>query len=103
MFVCVTPRTAGDLFRALLVQRVQFFDRHKAAELGALLSVELGQVRALVTGNVSRDRGPRALLECVGTVGALFFVAPALAPFLGLAVVLFACTTATFNRSTVSE
>ena len=50
-----------DLFRALLVQRVQFFDSHRAGELAALLSVEVGTVRQLVSANVSRDRGFRAV------------------------------------------
>jgi ABC-type multidrug transport system fused ATPase/permease subunit len=52
-----------DLFRALLTQRVRFFDEHKAAELAALLSVELGTVRTLLVANASRDRGFRAACE----------------------------------------
>ena len=36
-----------DLFRALLVQRVEFFDQNRAGELAALLSVEIGTVRQL--------------------------------------------------------
>ena len=89
-----------DLFRALLVQRVRFFDAHRAGELAALLSVEMGTVRTLVTGNVSRDRGFRAFSECVGTLAVLFCIAPKLAPILSGAIVLFAVSTASFNRST---
>jgi hypothetical protein len=45
-----------------------------------------------ITGNVSRDRGFRAFSECVGTLK--------LAPILSGAIMLFAVTTASFNRST---
>jgi ATP-binding cassette subfamily B (MDR/TAP) protein 8 len=89
-----------DLFRALLTQRVRFFDEHKSAELAALLSVELGTVRTLVVANASRDRGFRAACECVGTVVVLFAVAPKLAPVLAFAVMSFAIVTAKFNRKT---
>lgn len=89
-----------NLFRALLSQRVAFFDANKASALAALLSVEIGTVRTLVTSNVSRDRGLRALTECVGTLAVLFAIAPKLAPILGAAVVLFSASTAAFNRST---
>lgn len=89
-----------ELFRTLLVQRIEFFDRHKANELGALLSVEMGAVRGLMTQNVSRDRGFRAVCECLGTLGALLVMAPMLAPLLFVAVVGFAATTAVYNRST---
>lgn len=88
-----------DLFRALLSQRVSFFDAHRAGELAALLSVEVGAVRQLVTANVSRDRGFRALAECVGTLAVLFCIVPKLAPILGGAIVAFSATTAGFNRS----
>lgn len=53
-----------------------------------------------ITGNVSRDRGFRAFSECVGTLAILFVIAPKLAPILSGAIMLFAVTTASFNRST---
>ncbi len=37
-----------ELFRTLLLQRIDFFDRHDAAELTALISGELDSVRSLV-------------------------------------------------------
>lgn len=52
-----------ELFRCLLLQKVQFFDVHSANELTALISSELDSVRSFVFRNVSRDRGPRAILE----------------------------------------
>ena len=60
----------SELFRILLLQRVDFFDRHSEAELNSLLSTELETVRSFVLSNVSRDRGLRAILEALGAVGA---------------------------------
>jgi ATP-binding cassette subfamily B (MDR/TAP) protein 8 len=57
-----------ELFRVLLMGRIEFFDRHSTAALTQLLSVELDALRSLVFGNVSRDRGARAVLEAVGSV-----------------------------------
>ncbi len=37
-----------ELFRTLLMQRLSFFDRHSAAELTALISVELDTVRSFI-------------------------------------------------------
>ena len=88
----VVARLREDLFRALLVQRIEFFDRNQTAKLAATLSVELGTVRTLVAANVSRDRGFRAIGECLGTLAVLWRIAPKLAPVLGFAVVSSAVT-----------
>lgn len=96
----VVAHLRRDLFRALLVQRVAFFDAHETAELAATLNVEIGAVRQLCVSNVSRDRGFRAAAECLGTLLVLFVIAPALAPVLGFAIVSFAAVTAAFNRKT---
>jgi ATP-binding cassette subfamily B (MDR/TAP) protein 10 len=96
----VVAHLRRDLFRALLVQRVAFFDAHETAELAATLNVEIGAVRQLCVSNVSRDRGFRAAAECLGTLLVLFVIAPALAPVLGFAIVSFASVTAAFNRKT---
>ena len=94
----VVARLREDLFRALLVQRIEFFDRNQTAKLAATLSVELGTVRTLVAANVSRDRGFRAIGECLGTLAVLWRIAPKLAPVLGFSVVSLAAVTAVFNR-----
>ena len=96
----VVAHLRRDLFRALLVQRVAFFDAHETAELAATLNVEIGAVRQLCVSNVSRDRGFRAAAECLGTLLVLFVIAPALTPVLGFAIVSFAAVTAAFNRKT---
>lgn len=46
-----------EAFRALLVQRVDFFDRFKANELAALVAAELASIRGVLTDNTGRDRG----------------------------------------------
>lgn len=37
-----------ELFRTLLMQRVSYFDKHSAAELASLISVELDTIRSFV-------------------------------------------------------
>ena len=73
-----------ELFRTLLLQKVEFFDRHNTTELTSLLSVELDNVRSFVFGNVSRDRGLRAILEASGSVLVLFVLSWRLGPVMGL-------------------
>lgn len=62
----------SEAFRALLCQRVEFFDRHSSSQLTQLLSRDLDSIRTFVFANTARDRGLRALLEATGTVGVLF-------------------------------
>ena len=46
-----------ELFRSLLLQKIEFFDMHAPSELTALISSELDSVRSFVFSNVARDRG----------------------------------------------
>ena len=57
-----------ELFRTLLMGKIEFFDAHSTAQLTSLISVEMDTLRSFVFGNVSRDRGARAILEAVGSV-----------------------------------
>lgn len=57
-----------ELFRTLLMERVEFFDRHTTSQLTSLISIELDVLRSFVFSNVSRDRGLRAILEACGSV-----------------------------------
>ena len=57
----------AELFRSLLLQKIEFFDVHTASKLTNLISTELDSVRSFVFRNVSRDRGPRAVLEVTST------------------------------------
>ncbi len=89
-----------ELFRTLLLQKVEFFDRHNTTELTSLLSVELDNVRSFVFGNVSRDRGLRAILEASGSVLVLFVLSWRLGPVLGLVIVSTAVTAALYRQQT---
>ena len=57
-----------ELFRTLLMGKIEFFDAHSTSQLTSLISVEMDTLRSFVFGNVSRDRGARAILEAVGSV-----------------------------------
>ncbi|KAF6160454.1 hypothetical protein GIB67_019223 [Kingdonia uniflora] len=87
------------IFRRILIQKVEFFDRYKVGELTGLLTSDLGSIKDVVSENISRDRGFRALSEAsystlytselyvVGTICILFALSPQLAPVLGLLMI----------------
>jgi len=89
-----------ELFRTLLMQRVSYFDKHSAAELAALISVELDTIRSFVFNNVSRDRGLRAALEMVGSVVVLFALSWRLAPVCSIVIVATAVAATIYRRRT---
>ncbi|KAK9823874.1 hypothetical protein WJX72_006089 [[Myrmecia] bisecta] len=89
-----------ELFRTLLLQKIEFFDRHSAPELTSLLSVELDSIRSFIFSNVSRDRGPRALLEALGGMTVLFVLSWRLGPVLALVIVATAATAALYRVQT---
>lgn len=89
-----------ELYRTLLMQRITFFDRHSAAELASLISVELDLVRSFIFSNVSRDRGLRAVLEMVGSVVVLFALSWRLAPVCSIVIVATAVAATIYRRKT---
>lgn len=89
------------VFQRLLIQKVEFFDRHKVGELTGLLSSELGSIKGLVNENVSRDRGFRALSETLGTLVILFSLSVQLAPVLGLLMLFISAVVAVYKRTTM--
>lgn len=94
----VLETTRVDIFRALLARSVPFFDRHSAAELTSLVASQLNQLRDVGLASLSRDRGPRALLESVGSVVIIFFLSWRLAPVLAGVIVLSSVGAAIFSR-----
>ncbi|CAK9135221.1 unnamed protein product [Ilex paraguariensis] len=92
----------AQIFRRVLIQKVEFFDRYKVGELTALLTSELGSLKNIVSENTSRDRGFRALSEVVGTISLLFVLSPPLAPILCLLTLTVSVLVAVYKRSTVS-
>ncbi|KAL7003271.1 ABC transporter B member 28 [Sarracenia purpurea var. burkii] len=89
------------IFQRVLIQKVEFFDRYKVGELTALLTSDLGSIKDIVSENISRDRGFRALSEVIGTICILFTLSPQLAPLLGLLMLTVSVLVAVYKRSTV--
>ncbi|GMH42099.1 hypothetical protein BSKO_10018 [Bryopsis sp. KO-2023] len=88
------------IFRLLLQQEVMFFDRHRTSELTNALSVELDTLRSFLFGNVSRDRGLRALLESSGVVILLFMLSLRLGPILAGVILVTAISAALYKKVT---
>ncbi|BAF21500.1 ABC transporter B family member 28 [Oryza sativa Japonica Group] len=97
----VMARLRSQIFRRILIQKMVFFDRHKVGELTGLLTSDLGTLKSVVSDNISRDRGLRALSEITGTLCILFTLSTELAPVLGLLMVSVSVLVALFKRSTV--
>ncbi|KAJ1288946.1 hypothetical protein BS78_02G127800 [Paspalum vaginatum] len=97
----VMARLRSQIFRRILIQKMVFFDRHKVGELTGLLTSDLGSLKNIVSDNISRDRGLRALSEITGTLGILFTLSTELAPVLGFLMVSVSVLVALFKRSTV--
>ncbi|XP_010255552.1 PREDICTED: ABC transporter B family member 28 [Nelumbo nucifera] len=91
----------AQVFRRILIQKVEFFDRYKVGELNGLLTSDLGSLKDVVSENIARDRGFRALSEVVGTICILFALSPQLAPILGLLMLSVSVLVAVYKRSTV--
>ncbi|XVE58616.1 hypothetical protein DITRI_Ditri04bG0183800 [Diplodiscus trichospermus] len=91
----------AQIFKRVLIQKAEFFDRYKVGELSGLLTSDLGSLKDVVSENISRDRGFRALSEVVGTICILFALSPQLAPILGLLTLFVSISVAIYKRSTV--
>ncbi|OMO85985.1 hypothetical protein CCACVL1_09880 [Corchorus capsularis] len=83
----------AQIFRRVLIQKV--------GELSGLLTSDLGSLKDVVSENISRDRGFRALSEVVGTICILFTLSPQLAPILGVLMLFVSISVAIYKRSTV--
>nr|GEW43189.1 ABC transporter B family member 28 [Tanacetum cinerariifolium] len=91
----------AQIFGSVLIHKVEFFDKYKVGELTALLTTDLGSFKNIVSENISRDRGFRALTEVVGTMCLLFVLSPQLAPILGALMLAVSVLVAVYKRSTV--
>ncbi|KAG6390164.1 hypothetical protein SASPL_151646 [Salvia splendens] len=129
----------AQIFQRVLIQKVNlfsctmltlwsFFDKYKVGELTSLLTSDLGSLKTIVSDNVSRDRGFRAISEAsystlckkkaffslylsmkfsfwrlvIGTLCVLFTLSPQLAPVLGLLMLTVSAVFAAYKRTTVS-
>ncbi|KAL7214371.1 hypothetical protein ACSBR1_026724 [Camellia fascicularis] len=89
----VMSNVRAQIFQRVLIQKV--------GELTALITSDLGSLKDIVSENISRDRGFRALSEVVGTICILFTLSPELAPLLGLLMLMVSVLVAIYKRSTV--
>ncbi|KAL7183878.1 hypothetical protein ACSBR2_026117 [Camellia fascicularis] len=89
----VLSNVRAQIFQRVLIQKV--------GELTALITSDLGSLKDIVSENISRDRGFRALSEVVGTICILFTLSPELAPLLGLLMLMVSVLVAIYKRSTV--
>ncbi|KAI3458205.1 hypothetical protein Pfo_014868 [Paulownia fortunei] len=92
----------AQIFQRVLIQKVEFFDRYKVGELTALLTSDLGSLKNIVSENISRDRGFRAISEVIGTLCLLFALSIQLAPVLGLLMLTVSVLVAVYKRTTVN-
>ncbi|EOA19157.1 hypothetical protein CARUB_v10007834mg [Capsella rubella] len=90
----------AQIFRRVLIQKAEFFDKYKVGELTGLLTSDLGALNSIVNDNISRDRGFRAFSEVFGTICILFTLSPQLAPVLGLLMLAVSVLVAVYKRST---
>ncbi|KAK7380236.1 hypothetical protein VNO78_32741 [Psophocarpus tetragonolobus] len=91
----------AQIFGRILIQKIEFFDKYKVGELTGLLTSDLGSLKDIVSENVSRDRGFRALSEVIGTIFILFSLSPQLAPILGVLMLAVSISIAVYKRSTL--
>ncbi|XP_068634409.1 ABC transporter B family member 28 [Aristolochia californica] len=91
----------AQVFRRILIQKVEFFDRYKVGQLTGLVTSDLGSLKGIVSENISRDRGLRAFSEIVGTICILFTLSSQLAPVLGPLMLFISLLVAIYRKSTV--
>jgi ATP-binding cassette subfamily B (MDR/TAP) protein 10 len=87
-----------EAFRIVLMQKIEFFDRHRASEITNLLSKDLEALRTFVFANVSRDRGFRALAEALGSVLVLFWLSWRLGPIMAGVIIATAAIAWLYRR-----
>ncbi|XP_073139275.1 ABC transporter B family member 28-like [Henckelia pumila] len=102
MWEKVMSSLRAQIFQSVLIQKVEFFDRYKVGELTALLTSDLGSLKGIVSDNISRDRGFRAISEVIGTLCLLFALSVQLAPILGVLMFTVSLLVAVYKRTTVN-
>ncbi|XP_075502451.1 ABC transporter B family member 28-like [Primulina tabacum] len=102
MWEKVMSSLRAQTFKNVLIHKVEFFDRYKVGELTALLTSDLGSLKGIVSDNISRDRGFRAISEVIGTLCLLFALSVQLAPILGVLMFTVSLLVAVYKRTTVN-
>ncbi|KAL0698351.1 hypothetical protein Bca4012_054473 [Brassica carinata] len=93
----------AQIFRRVLIQKAEFFDKYKVGELTGLLTSDLGALNSIVNDNISRDHLTLAWC-CVGRIFGVLYMTKKeylVASQEGLAHVLYLFLVAVYKRSTV--
>eukprot|EP01025_Chloroclados_australasicus_P043591 TRINITY_DN4675_c1_g1_i1.p1 TRINITY_DN4675_c1_g1~~TRINITY_DN4675_c1_g1_i1.p1 ORF type:complete len:694 (-),score=34.21 TRINITY_DN4675_c1_g1_i1:191-2272(-) len=93
----------AEVFRNLLMQKIQFFDQFSQTKLTGLIQGELEVLRRLVFGNVSRDRGIRAVLDTIGGICLMISISWKLGPIIALVTVSLAVSTGIYKQISKSQ
>ena len=88
------------LFATILAQNTAFFDLNSTTSIMGIISSEVNSISDVIGGNLSRDRGFRAIFEATGGVIVLGAIAPRLAPLLLVFIMLTSINAALFSRKT---
>merc|ERR1711937_1094605 len=88
------------LFATILAQNTAFFDLNITTSIMGIISSEVNSISDVIGGNLSRDRGFRAIFEATGGVIVLCAIAPRLAPLLLVFIMLTSINAALFSRKT---
>jgi ATP-binding cassette subfamily B (MDR/TAP) protein 8 len=79
LFSIVINNLRSNTFSAILGQDVVSFDNEGASNAHQLVVQDIDSIRQLLSQNVSRDRGIRAMLEMLFGLGFLYKLCPSLA------------------------
>ena len=88
------------IFAMILAQNTAFFDLNSSTSLLSIVSTEINSINDVLGGNLSRDRGFRAIFEATGGVVVLGLIAPQLAPVLLVFIFLTSYNAARYSRKT---
>ncbi|CAM9838413.1 unnamed protein product, partial [Discosporangium mesarthrocarpum] len=89
-------RLKMEAMRAVLMQEVAFFDMKGFTEVTSAVTTDIREVKAVIQGNLQRDRGIRAVLETVFGMAVLLALSPRLA---WIFVLLIPCVAWTLAES----
>ena len=88
------------VFGMILAQNTAFFDLNDTTSLLSIVSSEINTITDVLGGNLSRDRGFRAIFEATGGVVILGLIAPKLAPVLLVFIAFTSVNAAVYSRKT---
>lgn len=80
----LAARIRQALFKAIIIQDIEFFDSHKTGELVSRLSGDVQELKSSFKMVISQ--GLRSVTQVVGCVASLFFISPQMTGIVGVAL-----------------